>query len=1012
MQSYRHPFSMASFGVSLTMLFAIHSILGDEPKKNQIDFNNQIRPILSQHCVSCHGPDEEDRQADFRVDTFEGATADLGGYAGLVPFEPDQSELLNRVTSEDEYLRMPPPEHSDGLNDDEVNVLRRWIESGGNYDVHWSFQPIRKPSIPSRKVDAKDVRVFNPIDAFVTDSLENSGLEQNPPAEPERLIRRVCLDLTGLPPASQQPQVLEAIDLFLNETTQEHFTAVVEKLLQTDAYAEHWASMWLDIARYADTVGYAGDENRTIWPWRDWLIQRLASDMSYRDMSIEMIAGDLLPDATPDQVLGTAFHRNTLSNNEGGTSDEEFRTIAVKDRLSTTLNTWMGLTVRCAECHSHKYDPISQHEYYALLDFFNQTEDADRPNEHPVLPVTPANIRRNRDSLLEEIARLENEQKSQPSAWKVRIPSRVESEVGNSFRIEETGLVVAIGDAAATDTYEISLPINEDEVVTGLRLEVLPSEENGGRVGRHSNGSFIISRVNAALGDGQKTVPLRLSDAAADYSQSGHDVQSVLESGKIDPGRGWAVHRGNDGFRVPHEAIFEFAEPIRATAKTTLKISLIQESKWSQALLGAVRVSVTETEKPASKYRSGEIDPIGAQIASLKSELDTKVSVPIAKELDSERRRVTHVMLRGSYLSPTDPVAAAFPEQFAMFAPSKRVEQEHFDRLDLANWIFADENPLTARVAVNRYWARLFGIGIVETEEDFGTQGSLPSHPDLLDWLATDFQEHGWDTRHLLRQIATSATYQQSASVDESLLAIDPRNRLLSRGPRVRLSAEVVRDQALAVSNLLTEKLYGPPVYPPNPVKTISNAFKGETKWVEATDEDRYRRSIYTFVKRSSPHPLFDTFDMATREVCSLRRLRTNTPLQSFMTLNDATFLESAGALALDAFTRAVVAETSSANASDNSSKRTRAVIAFAFRQATFTTPSEKQIDSLEQLYEKSLAEYDSYDQATKELIRFAFGPRLRLLDTDGLDSSHHAELASYVVVCNIILNLDSFINN
>ncbi len=746
----------------------------------QVSFNQQIQPLLSRHCTVCHGPDESGREADLRLDVRADALADLGGYAAIVPGDADASELILRVSDADDP--MPPEEHGHRLSDEEIELLRTWIDEGAVFEQHWSFIRPQRFGLP----DVDNVQwATNEIDRFVLARQQERGLVPSPPADPARLIRRVALDLTGLPPSREQ------VDRYLANETLETWEQIVDELLQDPAYGEHWASMWLDLARYADTVGYAGDEHRTIWPWRDWVIESLNDNMPFDQFTIEQLAGDLLPHASDRQRLATAFHRNTLSNNEGGTSDEEFRVVAVKDRLSTTLNTWMGLTVRCAECHSHKYDPVSQHEYYELLAFFNQTADADRPNEAPSLTV-----------------------------------------------------------------YKEHATVQDDlDRQIDLLLDQLASRE--------------LTRQS-------------LADAAAEL---------------LELGRG----------------------------------------------------------------------------------LDHPVRVPVLAELDDTNRRVTHVMLRGNYQNPGEVVEARVPKAFHGLP-----ENLSRDRLGLANWVIAPENPLTARVTVNRIWAQLFGRGIVVTQEDFGTQGSRPTHPQLLDWLAVDFRENSWDIKRLLKQIAMSSTYRQSSALNREIAAADPDNLWLARGPRNRLPAETIRDQALAVSGLLSRQMYGPPVYPPNPIKQVVNAFKGAEVWQTSTGPDRYRRAIYTFLKRSQPHPLFETFDMSTRDVCSLRRIETNTPLQSFMTLNDEAFVEAARALAIRMLEE----------------QATAMQVVRGLELALVRPADKQQVSVLLDLHDRVLAEYRDRPEAAANLIG----------QVDLPEDTSPAHLAALTVVANVILNLDEFL--
>ena len=784
-----------------------------------IDFNQQIRPILSKHCLACHGSDEGDRQAGLRLDTHEGATE-----AAIEPGDPDGSDLIDRITTDDEDLRMPPADHASALNDEEIELLRQWIADGAEYKVHWSFAPIEDPAIPNEELfkSKEEIVVHNSIDKFILEKVTQADLSQSPPSKPSALVRRASLDLTGLPPSVHDDEVQTSIDSFLEDPTQTNYEVVVDQLLKTPGYAEHWASMWLDVARYADTCGYAGDETREIWPWRDWLIRAIGSDKNYQEFSTEMLAGDLLPNATLEQKLATAFHRNTLSNNEGGTNDEEFRTIAVKDRLSTTLNAWMGLTVRCAECHSHKYDPISHVEYYQLLDFFNQTVDADKNDDRPKLAV---------------------------------------------------------------------------------RLEADPVE----------------------------------------------------------------------------------------VAKWDLQIEKLKKE--------LVDHSVTDVDGSDAKDDKEELEQLQRDIDALIAKRDAPVRVPVMEERTVDQRRETFVNLRGNFQSKGEKVTAQFPEAF------QTDNKFPMNRLGLAQWMFADDNPLTARVAVNRYWARLMGIGLVETEEDFGTQGTLPSHPELLDHLATEFRDGGWDVRALLKKIATSATYQQSQNVDPQTLEVDPNNRLLARGPRIRLTAEVVRDQALAVSGLLSKKMFGKPVYPPSPVKRVVNAFTGGMTWQESEGEDRYRRAIYTFLKRSSPHPLFETFDMSSRDVCSMRRLRTNTPLQSFMTLNDITFIEAARALAEK------MLSSNDGEEFENEELLIATQINWGIRRAFYDDADENQTKVLSKLFRNNVAKFETDILGAAELT----GRDTKDFDVEKISDEEKATIvqhASMTVVANVILNLDTFLNN
>ena len=989
-----------------TMFFVVGTHANGDEK---VDFNRQIRPILSAHCIACHGPDEGDRQADLRLDTFEGATE-----AAVSPGDAEGSDLIYRIETDDEDLRMPPADHASALKPDEMELLRRWIDQGAKYQKHWAFSPISAPAIPAVKQaklgdTSSTSRVHNAIDNFILKRVYDAGLEQNELAKPDSLVRRASLDLTGLPPIAHDVTVQAAIEKYLEQPTQPNFGKLVDHLLESPAYAEHWASMWLDIARYADTCGYAGDEERDVWPWRDWLIRSLQTNKSYKELSREMLAGDLLPDANKQQQLATAFHRNTLSNNEGGTNDEEFRTIAVKDRLSTTLNAWMGLTVRCAECHSHKYDPISHKEYYQLLDFFNQTVDADNRDDRPKLELSQIGDPSVIQGLNREIAALKEKKKGQSKVWQVLRPSKTESRAGTTFELLDNDSVLATGPNPGVEEYGFTFELPAGETIRSIRLEALTHIRNNGNVGRASEGSFNLSQIRLAKiepsneGDEEpesNETSLTFAKATNDFNQPNrHARTAILADFKSGAHQGWAVNHPQTGYRDQHEAIFELKEPLVAKAKTQFKVYLLHDPPWQRLNMGCVRIAICDHENAVEKYDKKQLDPISREIAKLIEKRDAPVRVPVMQEREATQHRETFINLRGNFQSKGEKVSAQFPKAFP--ATSDEVA---LDRLGMTQWMFDESNPLTARVAVNRYWARLMGIGLVETEEDFGTQGTPPTHPELLDFMAVEFRKGGWDVRKLLKQIVTSATYQQSQAVSQKKLDVDPRNRLLARGPRVRLTAEVVRDQALAVSGLLSKKMYGKPVYPPNPIKRVVNAFTGGMTWQTSQGEDRNRRAIYTYYKRSAPHPLFETFDMSSRDVCSMRRLRTNTPLQSFMTLNDITFIEAARALA-EKMLEVELADKS------NADKLLANQIGFGVHRALYAPVEEVQTQVLSKLFQDGVKKYSADLKKAAEMV----GREVKDVDPEKLTEDEKNKLANHAsmtVVANVILNLDPFLNN
>jgi hypothetical protein len=950
----------------LLLWSALSTLLLPLPGQAQTDFNRQIRPILSRHCTVCHGPDETARQADLRLDTREAATANLGGYAAIVPGDPDASEMIFRISSTDDP--MPPAEHGPPLSPEEIRLLRQWIAEGARYQTHWAYDRPVRPAVPDGDP------ALHPIDRFVRQRVLEAGLLPNDPASPERLVRKVALDLTGLPAARH------LIERFRNDPADNTWETIVDELLNDAAYGEHWASMWLDLGRYADTTGYAGDEDRTIWPWRDWLIRSLNQNKPFDQFTLEILAGDLLPDPTPDQRLATAFHRNTLNNNEGGTNDEEFRTIAVKDRVSTTMSTWMGLTFRCAECHSHKYDPISNVEYYRFLDFFNQTADADRPNESPLIELRPESLAARTAELDLQIADLQRQRDRQPPVWRSFRPHDWQTDHGTRLQVQPDDSILASGPNPGQETWTLTGTLAAETQPTGLRIELLPDPYHGNRTGRGADGRIVMTHVRVHM-DGH---PVELSAAAANYAQQGFGPENLIRPSPPagDDPLGWAVQHEQQGFAQPRFAIVQFARPLQADKPQTMKVQLGFTSQWHHCQAGKIRLSLTEVENPVERFRRQNLDPAGRRIRQMVQQRNAPVRVPVLQELPPGQHRTTHVMKRGNFQNTGEVVSAAVPDAFHDFP-----QDAPRNRLGLARWLVHPHNPLTARVMVNRLWARLFGRGLVVTEEDFGTQGTLPSHPQLLDWLAVDFQENGWDIKRILKLMVMSRTYRQSTRASGDQLEQDPDNIWLARGPRVRLPAETIRDQALAVSGLLSRKMYGPPVYPPNPVKQVTNAFKGAAVWNTSTGEDRYRRSIYTFLKRSQPHPLFETFDISTRDVCSLRRIRTNTPLQSFMTLNDEAFVEAAQALA-----------TRMSGQPDP-----EACIARGLELALQRAADPQRVIPLMQLYERSLDSYRNDPSAAAAML----GPF-----ADKHPSPQHPPLAALTVVANVILNLDEFLSH
>lgn len=1159
-----------------------------------VDFNREIRPILAKKCFACHGPDEEHRQAGLRLDVREVAVKELeSGATAIVAGASGKSELARRISATDETERMPPKETGITLTGTQIGLLKRWIDEGASYAPHWAMVKPTRPALP--EVKQKDWPKSG-IDYFVLARLEREGLAPSPRADNYALIRRVSLDLRGLPPTPQEveefisacsPSLHPSVSPSLGEGETERrrdrekkaYDALVDKFLSDSAYGERWARMWLDQARYADSRGYGSDPLRpNAWRYRDWVIDAFNANKSYDQFTIEQIAGDLLPDATVEQKVATAFHRNTMTNTEGGTDDEEFRVAAIKDRADTTMQVWMGMTIGCAKCHNHKYEPISQKEYYQFYAIFNQTADADKGDDSPNLAAPTRQWEAEVKKIDEQIAALkakldtpspelateqakwEETLRVQPT-WTTLETGEMNSAGGATLARQADGSIVASGQSPAKDTYTIAAATSADGI-TAIRLETIPNADLPmGGAGRSPSGDFRLTRFSATAQDADakdeaatgrfvrielpgsqrilslaevqvfaggenvapkgtatqssvafdgpaklaidgntdgryfdsksvthnnqednpwwevdlgtdrridrlavwnrtdggaaigsrltgykmsildekrnvvwqqspKAVPSPSSELAvsgvssvtfatalADHAAEGSSIASVTKS-PPDAKAGWSVApQANQ----PHWAVFVAANPIKREGQTLLKFTLDFQADESQMALGRFRLSMTTDKgvqerlsvpaeilaiidaaadertdqtraKLAAHYRTlaPSLKPVRDKIAALEKSKPATPTVPVMQELPEAQRRKTWLMVKGNFLNKGDELLPAFPSAF-----HKLPDDVPRDRLGLAKWLVHPDNPLTARVAVNRFWAQLFGTGLVETEEDFGIQGELPSHPELLDWLAVEFQEgptsnvqgpkSAWDIKALLKLIVTSQTYCQSSRVTPELAVKDPRNRLLARGPRFRLEAEMVRDQALALSGLLSRKIGGPSVYPPQPEGLWQAAFNGERTWPTSKGEDRYRRGLYTFWRRTIPYPSMTTFDAPSRETCSLRRFRTNTPLQAFVTLNDPAFVEASQALA-----RRIMKEGGSTPA-----ERT----AFGLTLCLVRPPSKQQVDAIVKLYESELAHYRADSSAATKLATEPLGPL-----PEGIDA---AEAAAWTVVANVLLNLD-----
>jgi hypothetical protein len=939
----------------------------------------------------------------------------------IVPTRPEKSELIARITSDDPEQKMPPADSGKKLTNQEVELFRRWIAQGAKYESHWAFIAPVKPKAPN--VGGADW-VRNSIDRFVLKRLQAERLSPAQPADRYTLIRRAALDLTGLPPT------VDEVRAFVADRSENAWEKVIDRLLKSDRYGEHMARYWLDAARYADTNGYQYDLEREQWVWRDWVIHAFNSNMPFDQFTVEQIAGDLLPNATDQQRLATAFNRNHPITIEGGVIDEEYRTEYVVDRVVTTSTVWLGLTMTCSRCHDHKYDPIKQKEFYQFFAFFNQVPEKGHNGFAPKLkidsPLHIAQAKRFESDLVEATKELEaqwNKHATQlakheesltqdvKDEWKIVVPDDRRSKGGATLKVQPDQSILATGKNPATELYELVL--NCDSPIYAIRLEALkhPSFVGGG-TGRGSNGNFVLSEFQVATSgaNAAKFKQAKIARADADYSQANYHISASID-GKF--GRtGWAVD-GNTKFEN-RMAVYTLAEPILPTSVKRVRIQLHHQWGGSHHI-GRFRIAlatkplqaipteiatIAKTAKPkrnqqqqfrlreflASRFGDAELKSAFNQVSSLRQRSAAMSAVPATMIMaDLPTRRKTRILFRGEYDKPREEVSAGTP---AVLPPMPKNAPRN--RLGLARWMVRPDHPLTARVAVNRMWERMFGIGIVKTSEDFGSQGEWPSDPDLLDWLAVEFVECGWDVKHLLKTIVMSATYRQSSKLTPELLKRDPNNRLLGRGPRMRLDAEAIRDSALYASGLLSRQLGGASVFPYHPKglwQEINNRPGYSRTYKQDTGEKLYRRSLYTFWKRTVPPPSMAAFDAPEREFCVVRRSRTNTPLQAFVMLHDPQFVEAARHLGGRMLNEG----------GDSIDDR----ITFGFQACHSRPPSAPELTVLRRILNHRLKQYQDNPDSAKAVVS---------VGESNADSNDQAQAAAWTTIGRVILNLSEFV--
>jgi hypothetical protein len=992
------------------------------------DFEREILPIFAANCVSCHGPEQQ--ESLLRLDSRGQALR--GGLSGavIVPGRSDASLLVQHLTG-----GMSPrmPNRKPPLAPGDIARIAAWIDAGARGPEeatvaaaarpHWAYQRPRRPPLPAVR-DTAWVR--NPIDAFVLARLEREGLAPSAEAPRETLIRRLSLDLVGLPPSPQE------IDAFLGDASPGAYGALVDRLLASPAYGERWARPWLDLARYADTNGYEKDQRRTAWKYRDWVIGALNRDLSFRDFTIDQLAGDMLKDATAEDKIATGFHRNTQLNQEGGIDVEEYRFYTLVDRVATTATVWLGSTLACAQCHNHKFDPFTQADYYRFMAFFDNgeydvhglgEEVMDRWIVEPELELATPDEARRREALRQEAAALRHEIETRdlageladferrvagaPASYTTLEPLSFTAKSGALAQTLADGSLRVSGKAEDEDVYRVTLraPLAG---ASAFRLEALPDPalpQNG--PGRAGSGSFLLTSLSVS--DGSRALPL--ARAVADIAEKGRSAALVLDS---HVATGWGVSSEAELGR-PHALIVALQRPRPPSQRPGTLTFTLEFQSPGQPSLGRFRLSATRSPRPFAglalpeEIRAPLATPAAERSGEQKQKLDAWFR-PLAPSLDAARDRarriqdelddmkvVTALVMRerpgferpstlmrdkGSFTSPGKRVFAAVPAVLGRLG-----DELPANRLGLARWLVSDENPLTARVTVNRLWETLFGRGLVHTVEDFGSQGEPPSHPELLDWLAVEFMEKGWSQKAILREIVSSATYRQSSAASEALLERDPENRLLARGARYRVEAEMVRDLALSASGLLSRTLGGPSVYPRQP-EGVWNVPYSDMKWETSSGEDLHRRSLYTFYRRSSPYPSLVTFDAPSREQCTVRRVRTDTPLQALTALNDPVFVEAAGALA--------------GRMAREGGRELAGRIAYGHRLCTARWPGPADLETLVAFYGRERARFAEDPAGAVALVRTAGST-----SAPG-DASSPAETAALTMVANVLLNLDA----
>lgn len=1012
-------------------------------KSSDIDFNRDIRPILSDNCFHCHGPDEKTRKAKLRLDAKEGILKDLGGYQAVKPGDAKASEVWKRIITKDENDVMPPPETHKKLKSDQIALIKKWIEAGAPFAGHWAFEAPKLSAVPEVK-DTKWPR--NSIDNFIAAKLNEHKLKPSPETDRITLIRRVTFDLTGLPPT------LKEIESFVADKSPDAYEKVVDRLLASPRYGEHMARYWLDAARYGDTHGLHLDNERSMWPYRDWVVRAYNENLPFNEFTKWQIAGDLLKNPTRDQQIASGFNRCNVTTSEGGSINEEFIFRYAVDRTETTAAVWMGLTAGCAQCHDHKFDPISQKEFYQLYAFFNSAADPAMDGNilltPPILKLTTpaqekqlkqydADIANVNTKIKDALAKLDYKDPAEqdPKPEKKTIETVwVDDDLPTGAKPQHTAdnhplKWIASGDGPVHSGQK-AIKRSGKGIVQDF-FDGLPQQLFVPAKGK------IFAHVYLDPKDPPKGVMLQFNTGSWSHRALWGETNSIEwgKEGTVErivmgalPKTGEWVKLEFDIAKLKLKAGTKFAGlafthkdgtmywdktgvtyTVDPANDPTYSLSLWLKTNQGKVVAGVpddvkniLRSVKPEERKPEQHQRlrdyyfenvclgtSDIFDPLRAErkpFQDKRDELDKSIDATFIMA-DLPQKRDAFVMIRGQYNKPGDKVTPGTPAAF----PKIKSRSELPDRLDLAEWLVAPENPLTARVTVNRYWQQFFGTGLVKTSGDFGSQGQPPSHPELLDWLAVTFREQGWDTKKFVRLIVTSSTYRQDSKVTPKLLAADPENLLLARGPRFRFDAEVLRDNVLAVSGLMNNTIGGKAVKPYQPENIWEPvAYSGSnTRYYKQDSGDAlYRRSLYTFIKRTAPAPAMTTFDAPSREAFCVKRERSNTPLQALQLMNDVQHFEAARA-----FAQRMMKEGGS-TVSDR--------LTFGFQAATGRAPSKQEAEVLKDSYFKQLVRYEKDVEAAKKAISYGESKADATLNV--------SELAAYTMVANMVLNLDEVV--